>query len=163
MDTEVAKVKQRRRPLVAALLIAPLVAAIVSTMPRGYVSATEDQYQALIDAFASHGTTIERLPPGQSMVEALPAVTSQVAVDSAVREYGRADVPIVYEAFLTIPDHVPRLERRPVYAVQLTGLRLPPMGGNESGAPIPESRIHHELIIFVDATTGEWIVAQTVR
>lgn len=153
----------RRRPIVAALLIVGALAVLVVASPKSYSAATEDQYQQLINSLGAHGTIVERLTPGETLVTTGAAVPAQVAVDSAVREYGKARTPVVYEAYLTMPGYEPAIERRPVYVVQLTGLRLPPMGGNKAGENPDESRIHQELVVFIDASSGDLLLAQTVR
>jgi hypothetical protein len=50
------------------------------------------------------------------------------------------------------------IEDRLVYVVQLTGLDMAPFGGDAS-----TETIHHELVVFVDAVTGDMLMATTVR
>jgi hypothetical protein len=39
--------------------------------------------------------------------------------------------------------------------VQLTGLTMYAMGGSDV--------VHHELVVFIDAVTGEFLLATTIR
>lgn len=148
----------RRRPWSLVLAVVALGLAAVLFWPRGFVSATPDQYGALIDALGQHGTQLERIPEKTKDGELGFITTQAEAVDAALSSYPKEDTPVVYRALLTIADLEPLIDRRPVYVVQLTGLTLPPFGGT----PDPE-RIHHELNVFIDAATGIEILAQSVR
>lgn len=148
----------RQWPLGFVLAGVALGLAAVLFWPRGFVSATADQYETLIDALGQHGTMLERVPEGTKEGELGFIATTAEAVDAAASSNARADTPVVYKGFLTMADQEPRIDRRPVYVVQLTGLTLPPFGGTQD-----PDRIHHELIVFVDASTGLELLSQTVR
>ena len=55
------------------------------------------------------------------------------------------------------------IENRQVIAVQITGLSMPPMGGGPGDPPPDPSEFNTELVVFVDAATGEYLLASTVR
>jgi hypothetical protein len=55
------------------------------------------------------------------------------------------------------------IEDRSVIAVQITGLSMPPLGGGYGDPPTDPSDYNTELVVFVDAATGEYLMATTVR
>lgn len=136
-------------------------AMLVATFarPAGYVTASALQFDSMVTALQGHGVVLASLPPGQSMESAgFKPVGAGPAVDVAVAAYGKAAQPIVFEGTLTMADQEPSIDGRLVYAVQLTGLSLPPFGGNAT-----QTDIHGELVVFVDATSGKQLLAITVR
>ncbi len=119
---------------------------------------------------AAHG--ISFVPLEEAAGEAV-SVPVSAAIEVAVAGYG-VDPARVAEVFLgsltqenrlveasggattsTVP--APAIDR-PAYAVRITGLQLLPLGG-----PATPERAHGELIVFVDAATGDEIFSTTFR
>lgn len=145
--------------LVGALLIglrqSVSTAVAVESTPPGFASA-----------LAPHGQLFT--PAADPAVASrMAGVSAEVALRIAKEQVGsaRAGEAHVYIGTLTVEnlrqagDDTPRLiEDRLVYAVQITGLRLPPLGMPADSAPM-----HGELVLFIDATSGEFLLATTVR
>jgi hypothetical protein len=81
-------------------------------------------------------------------------VTAESAIRSAVHDYGAAPMKRAFIGQLSVDDVRGRL----VFAVQMTGLNLPPLGTLAT-----QTNLHHELIVFVDALTGRTILATSFR
>lgn len=149
----------------AALTLVALLAFPGSSEPS--VTAPPPEFSADL---AAHG--ISFLPLAErSAGDAYVAASS--AISAATASYG-VDPARVAEVFLgsltqenrlveasggtpssTVP--APAIDR-PAYAVRITGLELLPLGG-----PATPERAHEELIVFVDAATGQEIFSTTFR
>jgi hypothetical protein len=94
--------------------------------------------------------------------------TLKAAIDVARKEFGPAGTAVAAPGSLTVDGyHVGdehsalALSSRPVIAVQISGLELPPIGGKDM--KVTAADMHHELIVFVDANTGQYLLATTIR
>jgi hypothetical protein len=123
----------------------------------------------LADALARNGLVLETPAAGQAISTA-GFVTPDEAVASYRAVFGSEGETTVFFGQLTDSDwHVGDestalvIVNRPVYVVRTTGLDLKPTGGGRGDNPPPASADHHELIAFVDARTGESLLATTVR
>ena len=92
------------------------------------------------------------------------------AIDVARAQFGPAGSAVAIPAVLTVDGyHVGdensplAVEDRPVIAVQITGLSMPPMGGRPGDPPADPSDYNTELVVFVDAATGDYLLASSVR
>ncbi len=152
-----------RRALLATAVFAVVAAAFVS-LPRhvagaGPLTAPSDLAQALgRDGFILGTTTTSNLTVSPS-IDGAQAIAAATALNTPV------EAPVAYLGTLTIAgahvgdENTPlQVTKRLVYAVQMTGLQLFPMGGTSDA-----SAVHHELVTFVDAMTGEVLAATTVR
>lgn len=160
-DMDAAVMATKRGAALIAAMGAIGILGFVLLRPPAYVTAASSEFDDVASALAEHGTVLKALPSGttlESVVETL--IDASTAVDVAVKAFGKLDTPVVFEGLLSLTDHAPIVKDRPVYAVQLTGLSLPPLGGR---GPHTEETMHHEMIVFVDATSGEFLVATTVR
>lgn len=136
------------------------------TLSPEFIHASDAQFAALRDALLPGGIMLASLAPDEAAAMLGGPVTEKAAADEAVREYGKVDPPMVFEALVTVHDLQPPINRVPMYVIQLTGMNLPPLGGgplNGGGGAIPDGLIHHELIVFVDAATGEEVFSVTGR
>jgi hypothetical protein len=147
---------------VALAATVALVWAIGNASPAGAAkSPTAELKTALADA----GFYLTPVSPDDLATISAKGIEPSLAAEVAVRTYGQVDPPVVYVGLLTVsgyhvggPDTALAVADRAVYAVQLTGLNLPPFGG-----PATIENLHHELIAFVDVATGELLLATTVR
>jgi hypothetical protein len=160
--------------------------AMLSARPEGAGIGTE------VSSLPSATTPAASEPPGRSLRVGTPSPSDAASLAAALAEHDITMAPVdaTDEALIT-PDqalgvaretytlgtptvslarltvggyHVGDpttplvIEDRLVYAVQLAGLDLRPFGGDVSTATT-----HHEVVVFVDATTGEMLQATTVR
>ena len=121
----------------------------------------------LAAAFAATGTHLSAPAAG---VPAPNAEALKAAIDVARAKFGPAGNAVTIPAILTVDgyhlgdENSPlAIEDRPVIAVQITGLSMPPMGGRYGDPPADPSEYNTELVVFVDAATGEYLLASTVR
>lgn len=142
----------------ALLLIAvlPVASALpVSSMPND-----------LREALNSAGYVLSDLSPVEQTTMS-SAVGPDRALAVATKAFSSSTNQQVYAAKLTITgQHVTdeasplTVQDRPAYVVQLTGLDLPRFGGRGQVDPTYD---HHELIVFVDGKSAEWIAATDFR
>jgi hypothetical protein len=124
-------------------------------MPADLREALSGQGYLLEDMSVADQAAMERgVSPGE-------------ALSVATREFPSGSGATIYAGKLTVTgNHLGdestnlAIEGRPVYMVQLTGLNLPPFGVRGSIYP---NMIHHELLVFVDGYTGEWVAATEFR
>ncbi len=153
----------KNRGLVVMLVSSGAAALFAVALLRSpaYVAASPLEFDQMAAALAYHGTELTALSAGRTIPSLVPsAVSATVAVDLAVATFGKANTPVVFEGLLTLQDHSPSVDERLVYAVQLTGLNLPPFGGR---GPVTDAMMHHEMIVFIDAESGAYLLASTVR
>lgn len=130
-----------------------------------FVTASATQFDILRDVMARGGVELEPLTPNELTAVLAGPVTAEAAVAEAVGQFGKVDPPVVLVALITVKDLEPRIDRTPMYVVQLGGMNLPPAGGGPipKGNLDPESLIHRELVVFVDAVTGKYVLSVTAR
>lgn len=155
----------RKPVLAAAAAPAAVLALVVFWRPTGVV-AVEPAPEGFAEALAVHGTLFK--PASDPVVAArAAAVTASAALDTALKEFGSASggTAHVYLGTLTVENlhegdaGTPLLiENRRAFAVQVTGVQVPPLG-----MPATEESLHEELVIFIDAVSGEFLFASTVR
>jgi hypothetical protein len=112
--------------------------------------------EPLAVALARHNTILVPAEAGSA-----PVIGEDRAL-AAAREFYSLGTPTVSLGRLTVEGwHVGddastplAVEDRLVYVVQLTGLTLYPTEGSE---------IHHEMVVSIDALTGDFVLATTVR
>jgi hypothetical protein len=121
----------------------------------------------LAAAFGEQGTLFTPLAPGVAPPD---AGALQSAIDLARAQFGPAGTAIAIPATVTVEgyhkgdeDSPLVIEDRAVIAVQITGLSMPPFGGRPGDPPVPRSEYSTELVVFVDAITGEYLLARSVR
>jgi len=121
----------------------------------------------LAAALAANGTHLSAPAAG---VPAPNAEALKSAIDVARAQFGPAGSLVAIPAILTVDsyrvgdENSPlAIEDRPVIAVQITGLSMPPMGGRPGDPPVDPSDYNTELVVFVDAATGEYLLASSVR
>ncbi len=121
----------------------------------------------LAAAFAATGTHLSAPAAG---VPAPNAEALKAAIDVARAKFGPAGSAVTIPAILTVDgyhlgdENSPlAIEDRPVIAVQITGLSMPPMGGGYGDPPADPSEYNTELVVFVDAATGKYLLASSVR
>lgn len=148
-----------QKVIVAGLAAAGVIVFATIARPSGYATATTLQFEAMANALAAQGVVLAPLPVGQTLKSAVPAsLTAGGAADLAVATYGKVAQPVVFEGRLTMVDQDPPIQALPTYAIQLTGLNLPPFGGKGT-----VDNQHQELVVFVDAVSGKVLLAITVR
>lgn len=147
---------------VAAVVVAVTTAAFL-WRPAGTV-AVEPVPDGFVEALAVHGYRFDPAPDPAAAARAA-GLSPSAAVEAALGEFGEAreGTPHVYLGTLTVDDlrtagGARQIEDRAVFAVRFTGLRLPPVG-----MPATDDTLHEELVVFLDASSGEWLVATTVR
>lgn len=165
LDGEVMSA-MRTSARLAGLLV--LVGVILIGLRQSVSTAVAIEFPppGFASALAPHGQLFT--PAADPAVASrMAGVSAEVALRIAKEQVGsvRAGEAHVYIGSLTVEnlrqggDDTPRLiEDRLVYAVQITGLGLPPLG-----MPADSSTRHSELVIFIDATSGEFLLATTVR
>lgn len=98
-----------------------------------------------------------------------PGATAPLGVDAAVgaarRSFGGAHVASVYLGRVTNTDYAtPKgslvVADRLAYVVRFDGLTERPLGARGAVSP---SALHHELLVVIDATTGDMLFGTTVR
>jgi len=121
----------------------------------------------LVAAFEAEGRHLTPLAPGAATPD---ANALRAAVELARAEFGPNGTAAAFPAMLTVDGyHVGdensplAIEDRSVIAVQITGLSMPPFGGRPGDPPVPKSEYSTELVVFVDAATGEFLLASSVR
>lgn len=157
-----------RLAITGASIAAVFAVALALTVGDSAASTPKGPPGDLQDALSSNGFDVAQLGATSSVVNGLIPVAE--AVEVARANFVVAADPKVYLATLTVRDaHVGdettplAIENRLVYVVQLSGLDLRPLGGRDGAPRSPTSANHHELVVFVDASSGEFLVATTVR
>lgn len=155
-----------RRLALAAVLFALLLG--LAWLPTERVSA--DAQTAPTDLVNALDVNGFHVAPPQSQTTARAIILTATAVSVARAEFapdGRANAylgELTYLGMHTGGEASPLvIANRPVYVVQLTNLDLAPLGGGRGSAEAPTSAFHHEMVVFVDAATGETLLATTVR
>jgi hypothetical protein len=150
-------------PAVAPEATSSAVATMAASQPIVASAVPPD----LAAAFAATGTYLSAPAAG---VPAPNAEALKSAIDVARAQFGPAGTAVPIPAILTVDgyhlgdENSPlAIEDRPVIAVQITGLSMPPMGGRPGDPPVDPSEYNTELVVFVDAATGEYLLASTVR
>lgn len=120
----------------------------------------------LAAALAAEGTHLS--PPAAGAL-APNADALKSAIDLARARFGPAGTAVTIPAILTVDgyhvgdENTPlAIEDRSVIAVQITGLSLRPHSPYGDPPPDP-SEYNTELVVFVDAATGEFLLASSVR
>jgi hypothetical protein len=160
-----------------AVAIAVAAVTLGEAQSRG---AQEGALGGLRGALADHNLVFE---PATSADRALAELSDDEAAAIALDESGapeKAEHAVYLGRFTDLdqvaplPPDVPGPDVYPapdapndqlVYMVQITGLELYPFGAFQRDGPRspPPERAHHEEIVFVDALTGEEIMATTFR
>lgn len=151
------------------LLVASLFACVLA-LSWAVIAATRDS------ALAAHGqpddisvalarADIEFAILDATQIQDLSPIAPDRAVEVARRQFGPAGSPTLWIGQLTVRGYhtgdetTPLvIENRFVYAVQVTGLELPPAGVKGTA-----QSLHHELIVFVDLASGDYLLATSVR
>jgi len=147
---------------VAGFFIVGLTLVVVgASNPRTASAAPAELTTVLADAGFHLG------PPPAARAAATESSLNS-AIDVARAQFGPDGDAAAIPGTLTVDDYRVGGEKaaltvvaRPVIAVQITGLNLPPMGAY--GSKADPKRNHRELVVFVDSTTGEYLMATTVR
>lgn len=153
-----------------AVLLIPLALVVLLALPGTSEPSATAPPPTFSEDLAAHGIVFVPLD-GTEQAAAYTSVPSAVGV--ATREYGidPSHVTDVYFGALTQENRLmdgadatatssvpaPAVSR-PAYAVRIGGLELLALGG-----PATPERAHEELVVFVDALTGEEIFATTFR
>jgi hypothetical protein len=157
LDAKVRSI-HRRWGLLGAAAAAGIGIVAVLLLTGSAALATPGQGQDLRVALSVNGTTFEPAEVQAFRAGLASSRSPEEAEKAAVDDYGERVKPVVYAGRLSIVDHQPAISDQPVYAIQLTGLSMAPFGG-----PATDKNLHTELIVFVDAVTGEVMLAETVR
>lgn len=152
-----------RTGLMSLALAGGVLVAVGGSKPI-VVSAVEAD---LATALASSGVHLSS--PGAGV--AAPSGTALTsALDVARGLFGSAGNATAISATLTVDGYRVgdessplAIERRSVIAVQITGLNMPPFGGYSADPRPDQDQRNHELVVFVDAATGEFLMAASVR
>lgn len=154
----------RRRFVVVTAVVAVLAVGLTFGLARPrYVNAAPDQATSLAAMLKPGGITFEPLTQDELRTLAGTSTAPEdAAVARAVGQFEAKDQPILYRGRVSVADVQPPIVDRAMYVVQLTGQTLSPLGPFRTG-PVPDTMLHHELIVFVDATTGAYIMAVTGR
>jgi hypothetical protein len=156
-----------RRLALAAVLFA-LLLGLAWWLPTERVSAgAQTAPTDLVNALDVNGFHVA---PPQSQTTARAIIPTATAVSVARAEFG-PDAPanaylgeLTYSGMRSGDEASPLvMANRPVYVVQLTNLDLAPLGGGRASGETPTSAFHREMVVFVDAATGETLLATTVR
>jgi len=139
-------------------LLGILVGVALAITLSGEPAAAAPPPAALAAALADHGVTLEPMPGSAA------TVGPSTAVAVAAAEMGGRSPDAMYLGSLTadsiyVDGKAPH--DLPVYAAQFTGLELYPNipYGQSPGTGV----VHHEQVVFVDAVSGEYLFAVTVR
>lgn len=94
-----------------------------------------------------------------------PQVKPDQAVAEARRQFGAAHVAGIYLGRVTKTDYRSRahallVDGRLAYLVRFDGLNERPAGVR---GQVPAAALHHELVVAIDAATGQFVFATTVR
>jgi hypothetical protein len=142
------------------LTVAGLLLVLTGARQPEAVSAAPEGMTTALAAAGFHLSSLDA-----SAAAALTESDLKAAIDSAHSQFGSAGAALAVAGTLTVDGyHVGdektalAVNQRAVIAVQITGLDLAPMGGQATA-----ERMHHELVVFVDADTGEYLLATTVR
>jgi hypothetical protein len=153
---------QSLRVSLAAVFVAGLALVVVGASHPRTASAAPEEMTTALESAGFH------LAPPQASRAAVADSELNSAIDVARAQFGPAGEATAIPGTLTVDNDRVGGEKapltvvdRPVIAVQITGLDLPPMGSH--GSEADPKRNHHELVVFVDATTGEYLMATTVR
>ena len=118
----------------------------------------------LVAALEASGTHLA--PPDGSVTVSNSDVMAAIAVARA--QFGPAGAAVAFPATVTVDGyHVGdensplAIDHRQVILVQITGLDMPPIGGY--GMSFTAEDNNHELIVYVDARTGEYLLASSNR
>lgn len=139
--------------MIVFLSIGAVSIFIATRITAGQAVSVSDPDPLLLGGLAAGGLRFESDPTLST------SVTADEALQYAVDEYGgNVSDAVVYLGLLTEEDRGDISVDRPVYAVSVTGLAIARMG-----APTPPDQMHGEWVVFVDAATGEEILATTFR
>jgi hypothetical protein len=148
---------------ILALTVAAAVLITVGASQPIVASAVEPGLATALERSGVH------LTPPATGIAGPTATALKSAIDVARAQFGSAGTAVAIPATVTVDgyhvgDERSRLaiERRSVIAVQITGLSIPPHG--RFNDPLPDkSRWNKELVVLVDAATGELLMATSVR
>ena len=136
---------------------------VVDAGPPIVASAIPPDLATALEASGIH------LTPLASGVAVPDAEALQAAIDLAHATFGPAGTSIAIPATVTVDgyhtgdENSPLvIENRPVIAVQITGLSMPPHG-KYGDPPAHKSEYNTELVVLVDAATGEYLMASSIR
>jgi len=111
---------------------------------------------SLFSALADHGWLFRPVDPKEV---AVPIVSADAAKRTALHEYGVPDNDLTVYLGRLSPTRTEVIDPRTLaYAVQIRGLSLPRIG-----APTLPGTEHHELVVFVDARTGDELLTTSFR
>jgi hypothetical protein len=118
----------------------------------------------LVASLEASGTLVT--PPDESV----PITSSDItaAIGAARAQFGPAGTAAAFPATVTVDgfhtgdeDSPLVIDDRQVILVQIVGLDMPPIGGY--GMTFTPEDNNHELIVLVDAKTGEYLMASSTR
>lgn len=135
---------------------ADLLAGLASTGKQFTPVRTVDAPAAKISPQTAEGAAVAaelggRVPQGVSVNAYLGRLTEEDRLETPPN-----DTPDPTPADANVP---PPAVDQLAYAVQLEGVNEYPQGGDVTDP----ARLHHELIVFIDAETGKQILATTFR
>jgi len=141
----------------------PPTATTQATPPATVVPVLPDDLVAALEQGGIHAAQ----PDGS-----IPVSSSDIAAAIAVARatYGSAGSAVAYPATVTVEgyhtgdENSPLvIENRELIVVQITGLDMSPIGGRYGDPPPGPEDKNHELIVLIDAKTGEYLMASSTR
>ena len=150
----------------AAISSAPLATSSVAPTksPTPAAQGPKALPEDLVASLEAHGTHVT--PPDESV----PITSSDItaAIGAARAQFGPAGTAVAFPATVTVDSYHTGDENSPlviddrqVILVQIAGLDMPPIGGY--GMSFTPEDNNHELIVLVDAKTGEYLMASSTR
>lgn len=159
MNRERKRVRLWARNLTVAGAVIAAAALWQASQGTPYVRASGAQIDELTSALLAGGIIVEFVPSDEWASAGTDPVEEKTAVAAAVGQFGSVETPVLYRALVTAPGVEPAISDRPMYVIQLTGQALIPQGGRN----VSNERLHRELVVFVDALSGELVFATSIR
>jgi hypothetical protein len=143
------------------------VAAGILTLPSPSVALLAPEAELRASLLES-GITFDPLSEGDRASVADRLVPATAAIKVVAAGFPVADPPVAYLGRLTVmgvhrgDESSPlEYERTVAYGIRLTGLSLPPFGNRRT--TVDPAMFHTEMVVFVDARTGNVLFATDYR